>query len=179
MRYGPGVLILVRHAMPDARPDVPPHEWVLSDEGRAAAERLVAMLPDDAFLVASAEPKAWQTLQGERRDVVRDPRFNEVARNEPWDDDYRTRRRAYVDGAPHPGWEAPEEVAVRFAAGITERLAEAGERGLVVASHGMAIAMWLRLRVGLEQPGEFWSRMRFPDAYRVDIETGTIDELLS
>jgi hypothetical protein len=72
------------------------HEWPLDEEGRAAARHLTARLPADARLVASEERKAWQTLGG-GEDVVRDRRFNEVSRIEPWEGDFRQRRRVYVD----------------------------------------------------------------------------------
>lgn len=178
--YGivPAMLILVRHAPPAATPDVSPHAWVLSDDGRAAAMRLVAALPADAYLVSSAEPKAWQTLEGDRLPVVRDARFNEVAReNDPWDDDYRVRRRAYVEGVEHLGWEPRAAVAERFDVGVTERLAEANGRPVVIASHGMAITTWLSSRLGLTDPGEFWSQLRFPDAHHVDLDTGAVARL--
>lgn len=171
------MLILVRHAPPAATPNRPPQTWALSDDGHAAAMRLVAALPADAYLVSSAEPKAWQTLEGERLSVIRDARFNEVARDEPWDGDFRTRRRAYVEGAEHPGWETQAAVAERFDAGVADRLAEANGRPVVIASHGMAITTWLASRVGLSEPGEFWSRLRFPDAHSVDLDSGTVSRL--
>ncbi|SDL83043.1 hypothetical protein SAMN05421869_13176 [Nonomuraea jiangxiensis] len=86
-------------------------------------------LPEDACLVSSDEPKARQTLGGDDP-VTRDHRFNEVPRAKPWEGDYRELRRAYVDGADHVDWEPRVEIAARFAAGITEHLALAGERPL-------------------------------------------------
>ncbi|MEV0312357.1 histidine phosphatase family protein [Nonomuraea fuscirosea] len=168
------MLLLVRHAMPAYGPAVPPHAWTLSAEGWQAARRLVGRLPGDARLVSSDEVKAWQTLGGDDA-VTRDRRFGEVARVEPWEGGYRELRRAYVDGADHPGWEARAEVAGRFDAGITEQLALAGGRPLVVATHGMAMTVWVTARLGLDRPGAFWADLRFPDAHLVDLASGTVE----
>lgn len=95
--------------MPAFGPDRPRHEWPLSKEGLAAACRLTTRLPADARLVAGEERKAWQTL-GSGAHVVRDRRFNEVSRVEPWEGDFRRLRRAYVEGTDHFGWERRHEV---------------------------------------------------------------------
>jgi len=167
-------LILVRHAMPAFSPDVPADEWPLSDEGRAAAVALAADLPAGALLVASTEPKAYRTLEP-AGPVLRDRRFGEVRREgEPWDGPFRELRRAYVSGADHPGWEPRSAVASRFEVGVREHLAAADGRPVVVASHGMAMTVWLCTRLELPDPGQFWVDLRFPDALTVDLATGTI-----
>jgi broad specificity phosphatase PhoE len=157
------MLILVRHAMPVVEPLMLPDRWVLSDEGRAAAGGLE--FPEGARLVASGEPKAIQTLE-HAGEVTSDMRFNEVRRVEPFGDDFREVRRAYVDGVDHPDWEARGEVVARFDEGI----AAYPDRPLVVASHGMAITLWLTARIGLADPGEFWAELRFPDALVIDLD---------
>ncbi|NBE95837.1 histidine phosphatase family protein [Nonomuraea sp. KC401] len=168
------MLLLVRHAMPAHGPAVPAHEWTLSAEGWQAARRLVARLPGDARLVSSEERKAWQTLGGYDT-ITRDRRFNEVTRVEPWEGDYRELRRAYVEGADHPDWEPRADVAERFDAGITEQLVRAGGRPLVMATHGMAMTVWAKARLGLKDPGGFWTNLRFPDAHLVELDSGTVE----
>jgi broad specificity phosphatase PhoE len=93
-------------------------------------------------------------------------------------DTYRTRRRAYVDGADHPDWEARTDVVARFEAGITEHLTAAAGRPVIVASHGMAITLWLTTTVGLHDPGAFWSDLRFPDAHIIDLTAATTTRLV-
>ena len=171
------MLILVRHAMPASGPRTPPHEWLLGDDGHAAARVLADALPVDSHLVASAEPKAWQTLEPSGR-VVRDPRFNEIWRTEPWEGNYRQLRRAYVEGVDHCDWEPRVQVAERFGSAIDEHCAIAADRPLVVATHGMAMTVWLTTRIGLPDPGAFWVDLRFPDAHHVDVTAGTITRLL-
>jgi broad specificity phosphatase PhoE len=170
-------LLLVRHAMPAHGPDLPAHEWMLRYDGRGAARRLAPHLPAGACLVASAEPKAFQTLQPAGR-VTRDARFNEIERpDEPYGAGFRTARRAYVTGADHPGWEPRVRVVERFGAGIADHLTHAGGRPLVVATHGMAMTLWLSARIGLDDPAAFWADLRFPDVHEVDLDAGTVSRL--
>ena len=153
--------------MPDSRQYVPPQLWVLSEEGRSAAARL--RFPADAYLVASDEPKAWQTLEP-AGPVVRDERFGEVRRDdEPWEGGYRELRRAYVGGADHSGWEPRERVVARFDRAVAVHLVRAAGRTLVIGTHGMAMTAWLAARVGPLDPGEFWAGLRFPDVLAVDL----------
>ncbi|MFF5077729.1 histidine phosphatase family protein [Actinoplanes sp. NPDC000266] len=92
-------MIFVRHAMPALDPAVPPTAWHLGDEGRAAARRL--HLPPDAYLVASDEPKAVETLRyaAPGAPVHQDPGFAEVHRPAVWQPDHHTLARAYVTGS--------------------------------------------------------------------------------
>jgi broad specificity phosphatase PhoE len=161
------MLMLVRHAMPDFSPDVDAVRWPLSAEGRAAARRLP--LPGGALLVASDEVKGWQTLE-HAGPVIQDSRFREVARVEPWDGPFRELRRSYVDGAALPDWERREDVAMRFEAGVVDFLVRAADRPLVVATHGMAMTVWLHARGCLRDPGEFWAGLRFPHLLAVDLD---------
>lgn len=160
--------------MPAFGPDVPAHEWTLSQAGRTKAAELSRLLPAAAVLVGSAEPKAYQTLEP-AGPVLRDERFNEVWRHgEPWDGDFRELRHAYVDGTDHPTWEPRDQVANRFESGITDHLASAAGRPLVVASHGMAMTIWLTARIGLPDPGRFWADLQFPDAHAIDLQSRII-----
>ncbi|XVV17447.1 hypothetical protein ACQP2X_24615 [Actinoplanes sp. CA-131856] len=89
-------MIFVRHAMPALDPAVPPTAWHLGDEGRAAARLL--RLPPDAYLVASDEPKAVETLRHAvpGATVHQDPGFAEVHRPATWQPDHRALARAYI-----------------------------------------------------------------------------------
>jgi broad specificity phosphatase PhoE len=166
-------LLLVRHAMPAFGPDQPSDQWELSAEGHAAAAGLARRLPPGAHLVASEEPKAWQTLTPAGA-VIRDARFNEVRRKgEPYDGNFRELRQSYVDGVDHPGWEQRAQVAARFESGVADHLAVAGTAPMVIASHGMAMTIWLTARIGLADPGAFWAELRLPDLLEVDLTART------
>jgi broad specificity phosphatase PhoE len=123
---------------------------------------------DPAMLVASPEPRAWQTLSMTGNGLRRDRRLQEVNRIEPFDDDFRGRRRRYVTGEDLPGWEPQLEVAGRFAAAVREAQRLAGGQPVVLATHGMALTVWLAHAVGLADPGAFWADLRFPDLLAVD-----------
>jgi broad specificity phosphatase PhoE len=168
-------LYLVRHAMPAVDPAADPATWALSPVGRAAARELVQNLPADALLLASDEPKAWQTLapDGERQ-VLRDRRLGEVRRTEEFSEEFRARRQRYVSGEALPDWEPQPSVARRFAAAVADAVRAADRRDVVLASHGMAMTVWLTGAVGLADPGEFWAGLSFPDLLRVDPETREI-----
>ena len=171
------MLILVRHAMPALGPETPAHAWELSDAGHAAARQLAGSLPARPYLVASAEPKARQTLEAAGQ-VVCDERFNEIRRpEEPWEGDHRQVRRAYVGGVDHPGWEPRAQVAERFDGAVDEHLGIAWDRPLVVATHGMAMTVWLAARIGLPDPGGHWAGLRLSDAHRVDLASGTVTRI--
>ena len=161
-------LFLVRHAMPAFGPEAPAAAWELSSEGRCDARALSKALPAGALLVASREPKARQTLEP-AGSVHTDGRFNEVARDEPYEGDFRSRRRAYVAGTDYAGWEPRAQVVARFTAGVRFWTARAGARPLVIASHGMAMTLWLTATVGLADAGAFWADLRLPDLLAVDV----------
>lgn len=161
-------LFLVRHAMPAFGPGLPAAAWKLNSEGWCAARALADALPTGALLVASEETKARQTLEP-TGSVHTDARFNEVTRDEPYEGDFRARRRAYMAGTDHPGWEPRNQVAARFTGGLRFWTAQADGRPLVIASHGMAITLWLSATVGLADAGTFWAELRLPDLLSVDV----------
>ncbi|MCM4080112.1 histidine phosphatase family protein [Paractinoplanes hotanensis] len=163
-------VILVRHAMPEADPARPPHLWRLGASGAAGARAL--SLPPGAWLVASTEPKAAETLQVATAGghVLEDAGFDEVRRPHEWRDDHRERARAYVEGATPAGWEPRQQVAARFTAAVARHAARAGGGPLVVGTHGMALTTWLaahQLITG--PPGSFWAALAFPDVVTVDL----------
>jgi broad specificity phosphatase PhoE len=140
-----------------------------------AAGELNRRLPPGAYLVASDEPKAWQTLDPDgERGVPQDARLREVRRTEEFNDNFRRVRRSYVTGAVIPGWEPQTEGACRFGAAIEAAADAAGGRHVVPASHGMAMTVWLTKMLPLADPGSFWAELRFPDVLLADLRAGTV-----
>lgn len=164
-------LYVVRHAMPVVDPDQHPANWQLSEPGRRAALALGQCLPDDALLVASDEPKAWQTLDptGNGGGVTKDSRLREIRRDEAFSDDFHVARRAYVEGENHVGWENRRAVAARMQAAVDDSRAVAGDRPLVVAGHGMSLTVWITAVLGLSDPGGFWAALRSPDLLAINL----------
>lgn len=172
-------VLLVRHAEPAASPAVDPSVWPLSDAGRNAASQLSQRLPRAGRWVASSERKAYETLLCAGHSsvaVTQDPRFDEVRRDEPFDDDFKARRRAWVEGrldARHSGWESPQDASERFEDAVRGHSADA--ECLVVGTHGMVLTAWLvhaRQQLEPSEAGSFWERMTFPDIIRVARDPG-------
>ncbi len=166
-------MILVRHAMPLVDPSIRSERWELGDEGRAAARALRPLIPQPAYYVASPEPKAAQTVQELAGDaeIPTDAGFAEVRRPYVWSAvaDYRALAWAYVAGTSHDGWEPHEAVAARFDAAVTRHAVAAGDKVLVIGTHGLAPTVWLAGRFELKpSPAEFWAALRFPDLIDVD-----------
>ncbi len=167
--------MLVRHAEPAVSARDDPRLWPLSTSGREAAGQLYDHLPRSGRWLSSGERKAYETLlyAGHRRiHVQKDPRFDEVRRDEPFDHDFKIRRLAWVEGRldeRHTGWESPEEAAKRFELAVREHAADS--EALVVATHGMVLTAWLvhgRRWLPPLEAGSFWEQMRFPEVIRVD-----------
>ena len=164
--------------MPANSPDLPPEQWQLGSVGRRGAETLRHVIPPDALLVSSREPKARQTLEPTGH-VFTDMRFNEVSRNEPFHGGFRARRRAYITGTDHPGWEPRQHVAARFDAGIKFWHPRADPRPLVIASHGMAMTLWLTTIMKVADPASFWADLRLPDIIEVNLATRRFGRVVS
>jgi broad specificity phosphatase PhoE len=164
--------------MPVVDPQTPPEQWELDAAGQRGAASLGHVIPPDAVLVSSQEPKARQTLEPTGQ-VFTDIRFNEVVRDEPYHGDFRARRRGFLTGTDHPGWEPRDRVVARFDAGIRHWRARAATRPLVVATHGMAMTLWLADAVDLADPASFWADLRLPDVFEVDLTARTLDRVVS
>lgn len=140
-----------------------------------AAAALGHALPDDSVWVSSPELKAVETLRCARQaadvEIREDDRLGEVFRpDEPFDERFAERRRAWVEGRideRHIGWEPREDAASRFDAAVRAR---EGSPSLVVGTHGLVLTAWL-VSIGQVEPGSpagaFWARLAFPDLIRV------------
>lgn len=171
----PVPISFVRHSM--AAPDTTRHptEWVLDSAGRLEAEELAARLevaPAIGVLVSSTEPKALGTAEviGARwgAEVRGDDRLREATR--PWvGPGYRAVAHRYLRGEAIDGWEPHAEVAQRVEECVGEACAAADGRPVVVVTHGLVLAIHLRMRLGREFDAEsFWSCLAFPDAWALD-----------
>ncbi|MBO0811350.1 MAG: histidine phosphatase family protein [Microlunatus sp.] len=172
----PGTVIIVRHAEPEVRADLPPASWPLSPAGRLAAAGLHGTLPAAAGLASSSELKAIETIclaaAVEPEAVTVDDHFGEVRRpGEPFDDHHRDRRLAWITGRPdarHAAWETPEQAARRFQDGLDQLDGEI----VVVGTHGMIITAWL-VAIGEVRPGDAagacWQQLAFPDVLTITL----------
>lgn len=165
---------LLRHAMPEAEPELAPSDWALTPSGRNAARAIGMRLPRSVSVLSSAERKAIETAQcATAREPSVDPRFGEVRRpGEPFDADVRERRGAWIRGrtdARHEHWESLAEAGLRFEAGVADQ--SPGD-DLLIATHGMVMVAWL-VSIGRLDAGptaeEFWASLAFPDVVTVTV----------
>lgn len=178
------MLILVRHAMSDAQPGVGSKLWGITESAGEDCVLLAHALPErlSPVIWSSSEKKAEQTAaiiamrRGLRVEV--DEGFGEVDRPTTWDGDYRAQAAAYLAGAAHPGWEPRERVMRRFADAVERATTSPGEGDVVIVNHGMALSLYLEL-VARVDIVPFWQALTFPDAWRVDVETGELAHLYS
>jgi broad specificity phosphatase PhoE len=166
-------VILVRHAMPEVRPEVPAERWELGEAGRAAARALARALPPAPFVLSSDEPKARQTADAivavGGGTLAIDAGLAEAGRPPGWEADFRARAREYVGGREHAGWEPHAAVVARVDAAVRAGLRACGDTPLVVVGHGQALTLWLRDIGAIADAPRFWSELAFPDAWAADL----------
>jgi len=171
-------VIVVRHAMPEVVRGVSSRQWGLSEASREDCVLLAHALPPGIGRVwSSDERKAKETADvvGLRLGlpVSVDVGFGEVDRPDVWDRDYREVAAGYLGGADEPGWEERAAVVRRFAAAVGR--AQGGTTGdVVIVTHGMAMSLWVA-SVAPVAVVEWWRALTFPDAWRIEIETGMVE----
>ena len=134
---------LVRHAMTIVDRSRPSDEWLLSEDGRAAARALRL----SGAARSSSEPKALETARLAGLDAIADDRLREVRR--PWSDDYAADVERYLGGEDIPGWEPRAAALARIRAALEDF------DGIVV-THGLAISLHLGYSV------DEWRALPFP-----------------
>jgi broad specificity phosphatase PhoE len=167
-------LILIKHAKPQTEPDVPAHEWRLSEEGKRTCEsiipRLIPHAPDR--FITSDEPKAMETGQilAERleKPVESAPGLHEHDRsNVPM---LATREfislMALFFKEPRRlvlGRETADAAAQRFERAVATALQDHPSGNLAIVTHGTVLALFAAQR-GAGEPFLLWRRMGLPSA---------------
>jgi broad specificity phosphatase PhoE len=177
-----GRLILVKHALPVVDPAVPAAEWRLAEEGREGARRLAPELKrfDPVAVVASVEPKAWETgaIVAQRLGVpcAAVEGLHEHERHSATfaasHEEFRAQIRALFDRPDELvfGDETAGHAQARFMAAVETAIAKwaplaegPGERGLVVVAHGTVITLLCAAWCGVE-PFPLWDSLGLPSA---------------
>lgn len=168
-----GRIVLVRHAQPVLRADVPAPGWELSAEGRTAVALLAADPVFDGVraVVSSPEPKALATAEPIAArlglEVQDDAGLRETERPEPFPllgaDEHRALVGRYLAGEAMEGWEPLEDAGERMRRVVRRLLGEAGD--VAVVSHGRALAALLGLAP------EEWAAIGLPATAVADART--------
>jgi broad specificity phosphatase PhoE len=186
-------IILLRHALPELVRGVSSTLWGLSESAREDCVLLSEHLPCDigGAVFSSSERKAKETAAviALRRglNVLEDEGLGEVDRPTTWDDDYRSIAEGYLRGDSPADWEPRERVIERFAAAVGRAMTASSSGDIVVANHGMALALYLARTspviiardgaAGLFDLVPFWRALTFPDAWRFDPVANTVERI--
>lgn len=89
---------------------------------------------------------------------------------------HRQRAAAWLTGVGHDGWESRPAVVARFEDAYQRHATAAAHRDamLVVGGHGMASVAWLASRALVSDAVAFHAALRWPDAYAINPNAGTI-----
>ena len=121
-------------------------------------------------VVASTELKARQTADALGLGPVwASDAFAEVGK--PWYDEsarHRTATATYLSGEPVTGWEPLHAAVDRFSTALNDVI---DGRDIVVVTHGTVMTAWLRATNITGDAFAFWTELRTPDAWEVDLAT--------
>ncbi len=97
--------------------------------------------------------------------------------NKPWyasSDEHANAVMRYLKGQAVAGWEHHEAVVSR----IIQLKADFGSfDNLVLVSHGLFITTLLDHEIGLNDPFSFWSSLRMPDAWELNLDLMSVDRI--
>ena len=81
---------------------------------------------------------------------------------------------AYLNGEIVEGWERRDDVIARLAS-LTADLTP--KESVVVVTHGIVLTTWLQHEIGLEDPFVFWTNLRMPDAWELDLTDKSLERI--
>jgi broad specificity phosphatase PhoE len=173
-------VLLLRHAEPLVSDEMPAARWPLSARGLDDAGAVGARLAEGSrptVVWTSPERKARETAARAFPSVHARVRRELVEVTKPW---YRTPEQhaaaaaGYLGGESLHGWESRVDVSRRL--GVMEAELEGVERTAFV-SHGMLLTLWVDHVIGLEDPFAFWSGLRHPDAWELDLDARSLERI--
>jgi len=165
-------LLLVRHSLPEIDPAIPASSWQLSAEGRrrclGLADQIAPYLP--ARICSSQEPKALQTaaLIAQHYNLPFETAaglHEQLRERVPFSGrDLFTAQVAALFAHPSElvfGEETADQAFVRYSAVVDSCLQAAGDKNLVIVSHGTVMTLWAWRRLNIE-PFSFWKSQTMP-----------------
>jgi broad specificity phosphatase PhoE len=166
-------ITFVRHAESLKTAHVSETEWQLTDKGRNDAQILGELLRRSivpTLVWTSPERRARNTVALAFPSEVAGIRVELSEVRKPWyasTDDHAAALASFLRRDAVTGWERHENVIARI-----KRLTQsfrASDRPLIVG-HGVFLTTWLDHDIGLDDPVSFWSNLRLPDAWELDLQ---------
>lgn len=170
-------LILVRHSLSQIDPNKSPHQWGLTDAGRARCVPLAKQLAEHRpqVVVTSREPKATQTgelVAGQLEipclaaDGLHE--HSRLAGGFLDSGEFRARIEALFARPDQLvfGLETGQQALDRFSAALRTVMADRPENVVAVVSHGTVMALFYGAITG-QDPLAFWLRLGIPGFYTV------------
>ena len=166
-------LILVKHSLPDIKPDIPAKRWRLSEEGRVRcnllADRLALHAPD--IIVSSVEPKARETGQIVAKrlqlpfEVTKDLHEHDRT-NVPFFEDKKAFQASVETFFAKPqelvfGAETAAKAYARFSKAVIGTMMRHVGKNLVITTHGTVLTLFVS-RVSNKNPFELWKQLGLP-----------------
>lgn len=169
---GEGLLILVKHSLPEIEPGVPANRWRLSSEGRRRCQALAAMLVAywPAAILSSREPKAVETARivadrlGLEAQVVAG--LHEHERSTAPFVSLQAFEAAVERFFANPdqlvfGEESAAQARARFAAAVDVLRQQHTGGNLALVAHGTVISLFVAQANRID-PFAFWKRLGLP-----------------
>jgi 2,3-bisphosphoglycerate-dependent phosphoglycerate mutase len=166
-------LVLIKHAMPEVQPGLPPSMWPLSQEGRRSCEALVAPLRPLGLerVMGSREPKATETGRALALGLgvpfeVREGLHEHERGHEGFEPD-RPAFESKIEGLFENkaervyGSESGTESLERFRASVLAIVAENEAESVAIVAHGTVISLLVAESCGLDG-FELWRRLGLP-----------------
>lgn len=165
-------LLLIRHSLPEVRPDISSPHWTLTETGRQRCVALADKLRtyDLGLVVTSTERKALQTgeIVGQLLGIPRitSVGLQEYARKDmglvSQEDFEAKQKRFFNEPSAHVlGEETAQQALQRFSAALAQVLENHPSVNVAIVSHGIVIALWLAGLIGGD-PFIFWKRLGMP-----------------
>lgn len=166
-------LILIRHSISAPAPNLPAHEWPLTDNGKLLchplAQKLAEYSPDR--MLTSSEPKAVQTgqLTADKLSIPAHtfPGLHEHERADvPWFDNADTFKALVARLFTEPdtlvfGQETAQQALVRFSTAVGNVLKTYPAQTLAIVTHGTVMSLFIAQHNPID-PIIFWQTLRMP-----------------
>jgi broad specificity phosphatase PhoE len=170
-------LILIRHSNSKMDQNLPPHNWGLTDEGRARCILLAAQLAihNPGIIITSDEPKAVET--GEIVAHELGVPFNSAVNIHEHrrkggvilsQEDFFDKIRELFEVPEHIvfGLESAQQASDRFSKAIQSIMTNYHDRNVGIVTHGTVMSLYYGTLTD-EDPYQFWCRLGLPAFYTV------------